>query len=79
MDSSPFIIKGAANSTRDGSDAAVSWSAAADDESGSMLIMLAALGLSVIIGLAVAIRFAMVESGADDREVDHGDNEEDEG
>ena len=78
MDSSPFIIKGAANSTRDGSDAAVSWSAAADDESGSMLIMLAALGLSVIIGLAVAIRFAMVESGTDDREVNHGDDEDDE-
>ncbi len=36
-----------------------------------MLIMLAALGLSVIIGLAVAIRFAAVDTGADDREVIH--------
>jgi len=78
IDSTPFISKGAANSTRDGSDATVSWSAAGDDESGSMLIMLAALGLSVIIGLAVAIRFAMVESETDDREVQHGDDEEDE-
>ena len=76
MDSSPFISKVSANSTRGGSDATVSWSAT-DDESGSMLIMLAALGLSVIIGLAVAIRFAAVDTGADDREVNHGSDDED--
>ena len=75
IDSSPFISKEAANSTRDGSDATVSWSTA-EEESGSMLIMLAALGLSVIIGLAVAIRFAAVDTGADDREVSHEDDEE---
>ena len=40
--------------------------------------MLAALGLSVIIGLAVAIRFAAVDTGTDDREAHHGDDEEDE-
>ena len=77
MDSSPFISKESASSTRDGSNATVSWSTA-EEESGSMLIMLVALGLSVIIGLAVAIRFAMVESEPDDREVHHGDEEEDE-
>jgi hypothetical protein len=33
--------------------------------------------LSVIIGLAVAIRFAAVDTGADDREVSHEDDEED--
>ena len=43
-----------------------------------MMLMLGALGLTVIIGLAVAIRFAMVESGLDDREVHHGDDEDDE-
>jgi hypothetical protein len=76
MDSSPFISNGAANSTRDGSDAVVSWNTV-DEESGSMLLMLAALGLSVIIGLAVAIRFAAVDTGADDREVSHESDEED--
>ena len=78
MDSSPFISKESASSTRGGSDATVSWSASGDDESGSMLIMLAALGVSVIIGLAVAIRFAAVDTGADDREVSHETDEEDE-
>ena len=77
MDSSPFISKESASSTRDGTNATVSWSTA-EEESGSMLIMLAALGLSVIIGLAVAIRFAAVDTGTDDREVHHGDDEEDE-
>jgi hypothetical protein len=43
-----------------------------------MLIMLAALGLSVIIGLAVAIRFAAVDTSTDDREVEHEGDEEDE-
>ena len=55
----------------------MSWSTA-EEESGAMFIMLAALGLSVIIGLAVAIRFAAVDTGTDDREVHHGDDEEDE-
>ena len=77
IDSTPFISKEAANSTRDGSDATVSWNTV-EEESNSILIMLAALGLSIIIGLAVAIRFVSVDTGTDDREVHHGDDEEDE-
>jgi hypothetical protein len=48
-----------------------------EEESNSVIIMLAALGLSVIIGLAVAIRFVSVDTGTDDREVDHDADEED--
>ena len=78
IDATPFISKGAANSTRGGSEVVtVSWDTSTE-ESGSMLIMLAALGLSVIIGLAVAIRFAAAEPESDDREVDHDADEEDE-
>ena len=77
IDATPFISKGAANSTRGGSEVVtVSWDTSTE-ESGSMLIMLAALGLSVIIGLAVAIRFAGAETGTDEREVDHEADEED--
>ena len=76
IDSTPFISKEAANSTRDGSDATVSWNTV-EEESNSVIIMLAALGLSVIIGLAVAIRFVSVDTGTDDREVDHDADEED--
>ena len=77
MDSEPFISKESANSTSDGIEATVSWNTV-DEESGSMLIMLAALGLTVIIGLAVAIRFATVDTRTDDREVHHEGDEEDE-
>jgi hypothetical protein len=48
-----------------------------EEESNSVIIMLAALGLSVIIGLAVAIRFVSVDTGTDDREVNHDADEED--
>ncbi len=48
----------------------VAWDNAVMDDDGSMLILLGALGLSIIIGLAVAIRFASAEM-SDDREIDH--------
>ncbi len=70
MDSSPFISKNAANSTRGGSEiVTVSWSNAVAEDDGSMLLILGALGLTVIIGLAVAIRLAT--AGEDDREIDY--------
>ena len=53
----------------------MSWSTA-EEESGSMLIMLVALGLSVIIGLGVAIRFAAVDTQSDGREIQHEVDEE---
>ena len=37
--------------------------------------LLGALGLSIIIGLAVAIRFASAEMG-DDREIDHDSSDD---
>ena len=76
MDATPFISKGAANSTRGGSEiVTVSWDNAVMDDDGSMLILLGALGLSIIIGLAVAIRFASAEM-SDDREIDHDSPDE---
>ena len=76
IDSSAFISKNAANSTRGGSEiVTVSWDNAVMDDDGSMLILLGALGLSIIIGLAVAIRFASAEMG-DDREIDHDSSDE---
>ena len=78
IDATPFITKNAATSTREGSEnGTVSWDTSTE-ESGSMVIMLAALGVSVIIGLAVAIRFASAETGSDDREVDSEADEEEE-
>jgi len=38
--------------------------------------MLAALGLTVVIGLAVAIRLATSDIGEDDREVNHDSQDE---
>ena len=76
IDSSAFISKNAANSTRGGSEiVTVSWDNAITEDDGSMLLILGALGLTVIIGLAVAIRLATAEMN-DDREVDHDSHEE---
>ena len=79
IDSTAFISKNAAGSTRAGSDdvATVSWSNAVVDEADSMLFMLVALGLSIIIGLGVAIRFATADLGDDDREITHEAETED--
>ena len=69
IDSSPFISKNAANSTRGGSEiVTVSWDNAITEDDGSMLLILGALGLTVIIGLAVAIRLATAEMGDDQDE-----------
>jgi predicted phage tail protein len=77
MDATPFISKGAANSTRGGSEiVTVAWEST-NEESGSIIIMLVALGLSVIIGLGVAIRFAAVDTQSDGREIQHEADEED--
>jgi hypothetical protein len=75
-DSTPFISKNVANSTRGGSEiVTVSWDNAVLDDDNSILLMLAALGLTVIIGLVVAIRFATAEP-EDEREINHdSDNE----
>jgi hypothetical protein len=76
IDSSPFVSKNAANSTRGGSEiVTVSWDNAIAEDDGSMLLILGALGLTVIIGLAVAIRLATAEMN-DDREVEHDSSEE---
>ena len=75
-DSTPFIAKNVANSTRGGSEmATVSWDNAVLDDDSPILLMLAALGLSVIIGLVVAIRFATAES-EDGREINHESSDE---
>ena len=75
-DSTPFITKNVANSTRGGSEmATVSWDNAVLDDGSPILLMLAALGLSVIIGLVVAIRFATAES-EDSREINHESSDE---
>ena len=67
----------AANSTRGGSDiVTVSWSNAVLDDDSSMMYMLAALGLTVVIGLAVAIRLASANPEDDDREVNRDSSDE---
>jgi hypothetical protein len=77
IDSAPFISKDAANSTRGGSDiVTVSWSNAVLDDDSSMMYMLAALGLTVVIGLAVAIRLATVNPEDDEREVNRDSSDE---
>ena len=77
IDSTPFISKNAANSTRDGSEiVTVSWGNAVLDDDNAMMYMLAALGLTVVIGLAVAIRLATSDIGEDDREVNHDSQDE---
>ena len=77
IDSTPFITKNVANSTRgDGEIATVSWDNAVLDDDGSILLMLAGLGLSVIIGLVVAIRFATAES-EDAREINYESSDDD--
>ncbi|MDE0708493.1 MAG: hypothetical protein OSB33_06040 [Candidatus Poseidoniales archaeon] len=80
IDSTAFITKNVASSTRGDSDdvATVSWSNAVVDESDSMLFMLAALGLSIVIGLGVAIRFATADLGDDYREVNRESEDSDE-
>ena len=77
IDSSPFITKNVANSTRgDGEIATGSWDNAVLDDDGSILLMLAGLGLTVIIGLVVAIRFATAES-EDAREINYESSDDD--
>jgi len=75
-DSAPFITKNVANSTRGGSEiVTVSWDNAVLDDDSSILLMLAALGLTVIIGLVVAIRFATAEP-EDGREINYNSDED---
>jgi hypothetical protein len=77
IDSTPFISKNAANSTRGGSEiVTVSWSNAVLDDDSSIMYMLAALGLTVVIGLFVAIRLATADLREDDREINHDSQDE---
>ena len=72
MDATPFLPVGAANSTRNGVEATVSWSDVSADSS-SATIMLAALGLTLILGIGLVIRLATV--GADEREINRESEE----
>ena len=69
MDTSAFIAKLSANSTRDGENATVSWGSSQTDSS-PMLIMLVGLVVTVVTILVVAVRFAAAEKD-DDREINH--------
>ena len=76
LDSSPFISQGSVGSNASGG--IVAWGTGSPDAEGlPMIIILAVLGLSIIIGLAVAIRFAAANAAFDEREVNH-EAEEDE-
>ena len=68
MDATPFLPVGAANSTRNGVEATVSWSEVSADSS-SATIMLATLAVTIVIVLGVAIRFASVNQNT--REIDY--------
>ena len=68
MDATPFLPVGAANSTRNGVEATVSWSEVSADSS-SATIMLATLAVTIVIVLGVAIRFASVNQ--ESREIDY--------
>ena len=72
MDATPFLPVGAANSTRNGVEATVSWSDVSADSS-SATIMLAALGLTLILGIGLVIRLAT--AGADEREINRESEE----
>ena len=75
IDATPFLPVGSANSTRNGVEASVSWSDVSAD-SGSAMIMLAALGLTLILGIGLVIRLATV--GTDEREINRESEEGDE-
>lgn len=68
LDATPFLPMGAANSTRSGTDATVSWTVV-DTDSSSAVVMLAALGVTIVVVLGVVIRLAY--AGNDDREIDY--------
>ena len=74
MDATPFLPVGAANSTRNGVEATVSWSEVSSDSS-SVTIMLATLAVTIVIVLGVAIRFASVNQN--NREIDYISDDDD--
>ena len=75
MNSSWFVSQGSASSNASGG--AVSWGTdGLDGEGLPMTIILAVLGLSIIVGLAVAIRFAAANAAFDAREVNHESGED---
>ena len=74
MDATPFLPVGAANSTRNGVEATVSWSEVSSDSS-SVTIMLATLAVTIVIVLGVAIRFATVNQN--NREIDYISDDDD--
>jgi len=65
MDAAPFMPVGAANSTRNGVDATVSWTATNEDASATM-VMLGALAFTIVIVLGVVIRFATTDNEEDE-------------
>jgi len=75
MNSSWFISQRSASSNASGGD--VTWGVSNQDAAGIPIIaMLAALAISIIIGLVVAIRFAAAEGSFDPREVHYETEEE---
>ena len=74
MDATPFLPVGAANSTRNGVEATMSWTDVSQ-ESSSAMIMLATLAAAIVIVLGVAIRFATASE--DEREISY-DSDDDE-
>ncbi|MEE2747527.1 MAG: hypothetical protein VX473_03560 [Candidatus Thermoplasmatota archaeon] len=70
MNSSWFVSQGSASSNETGG--IVSWGVSNQDDAGlPITVMLAALAISIIVGLVVAIRFAAADAAFDPREVDH--------
>ncbi len=74
MDATPFLPVGAANSTRNGVEATMSWTDVSQ-ESSSAMIMLATLAVTIVIVLGVVIRFATASE--DGREISY-DSDDDE-
>lgn len=74
MDATPFLPVGAANSTRNGVEATVSWSEVSSDSS-SVTIMLATLAVTIVIVLGVVIRFASVNQNIPEIDYTSDDDE----
>ena len=74
MDATPFLPVGAANSTRNGVEATMSWTDVSQ-ESSSAMIMLATLAAAIVIVLGVAIRFATASEDESEISYDSDDDE----
>ena len=73
-DPSQFITKNSATSSENGEVATVSWSPTEGSDSVTPMLILGALGLTVIIGLGVVIR--MASASAEEHDIIHNDSDE---